>query len=74
VGALKLLYCLMEVDDAVQEREDLCRKCRYISHGPVMRIEDGKDIVHPTSVYKGPRHKGKKRYLGNGILSSIDGD
>lgn len=74
MGALELLHCFMKVDDAVQEREDLCGKSGYISHGPVMRVEDGKDVVHPASVYKRPRHEGKERYLAKAMLSLRDID
>jgi hypothetical protein len=34
-----------------------------------MRVEDGKEIVHPTSVDEGPCHDWKKLDLGRGGLA-----
>ena len=50
VSALKLLNGFVEVNDAIEEREDLCRECGHVSHGPVVGVEDGEEIVHPAGV------------------------
>jgi hypothetical protein len=40
----------MEVDDTIEEGKDFRAECGYISHGPVMSVEDSKEKVEPASV------------------------
>lgn len=50
VGALKLLDGFVKVDDAVEEGEDLGGEGGHVSHGPVVGVEDGEEVVHPAGV------------------------
>lgn len=63
VGALQFLDGLVEVYDAVQEREDFGGEGGHVAHGPVVGVDDGEKEVHPAGVDEGPCHEGEERYL-----------
>ncbi len=48
MSSLQFLDCFMEVDDAVEKREDFGGEGRHITHCPVMSIDDGQYIMHPA--------------------------
>ena len=57
----------MKVDDTVEQREDLGRESSHISHGPMMGICDGEEVVHPASVDETPGHERQEWYLHFGV-------
>lgn len=63
MGSLELLDGFVEVNDAVQKREDLSAECGNIAHGPVMSVEHGEQCVHPSRVDQSPCHERQKRDL-----------
>lgn len=68
MGSLEFLDSFVEIDDGVEEGEDLGREGGHITHGPIVGIEHGKNIVHPTGVYQRPCHE---REEGNLVDLSI---
>lgn len=63
VCALEFLDCFVEVDDAVEERENFGREGGDVPHGVVVGVDDGKGIVYPAGVDEGPGHEGKEGNL-----------
>ena len=72
MSALELLNGFVKVDDAVEERENLGRECGHVSHGPVVGVEDGEDVVHPAGVDQRPGHEWEKRYIEGCGAKGVD--
>ena len=72
VRSLQFLYRLMKVDDTVEERKDFRAECGYISHGPVMSIEDSKEKMEPASVDKRPGHEWQERHPKRVYTQGVD--
>lgn len=60
VGAFELLDSFVEVDDAVEKREDFGGEGGYVAHGVVVGVYEGEDVVHPAGVDEGPGHEGEE--------------
>ena len=70
MGSLEFLYSFVEVDDGVEQRERFGCESGHVTHGPIMGIEDGENIVHPTGVYEGPSHEWEERNLSDLLFTS----
>lgn len=58
--ALQLESRLVEVDDAVEQREHTSAEVRHVLHRPVVGVEDGQQGEHPPGVDEGPSHDGQE--------------
>jgi hypothetical protein len=61
--SLESLNCFVEKDDAVEKGEDVCAENGKIFHRPLMIIEYGNEMVHPTGVDERPCLGGEEFYL-----------
>ena len=63
--SLKFLNSFVKINNAVQEREDIGAEGCDVLHGPIVGVEYGEEIVHPTGMDKRPRHYREEIYLCN---------
>lgn len=73
VSAVKLLNGFMKVNNAVEEGEDLGREGGDIADRPIVGIDHGQNIVHPSSMDKRPRQKGQEWDLLKRATDEADG-
>ena len=63
MGALQFLDGFVEVDDAVEKREDFGGEGGYVAHRPVVGVDQGEKKMHPAGVDEGPCHEREEGYL-----------
>ena len=64
MGPLEFLDSLVEVDEAVKEREYLSGESSNVAHRPIVGVENSKDAKQPPCVNQAPGYERQKWDLG----------